>query len=643
MSNRASALRALAAVLGAADGGRVDVPELPGGAAWDPVLALAGAGGLMPALWSATQRLGLLEPVPDELLERLAESPAHRHAAAVLQLSHRLNGARNADLVVQLDEASSLLDRAGIPVVALKGIGHLVRGVWPDPADRVMVDLDLLVPTDSAADAQERLIAAGYELVPDHERAPDRHHLNPLRRPDRPGSIEVHVEPLSRGYGRALRASEVFAAARAVPGHPTVLVPSPTHTAVIALAHAYLADRSWRERTVPLKGVHELWRFEAKEPIEWPEVRGLLGRIGHGQLVAEHQVSVFCLLGGRRPPASVATARARARLAVAETNLRQVLAPADKVAGAIDAGRLRGYYGTDIGGPWRLRAHHLRHVVRRALMLVLLVLAACGHTARPQAAIATTTSAPSTTTPTTTTTTAPPEPSTAAPVANAPPATDLAGTVFVLDPGHNEGNSRHASEINREVDVGNGSKACDTTGTATDSGYSEARFTTDVADRVATILRAAGATVVLTRDASTAWGPCIDERAAIGNEAHADAVISIHADGGPPDGHGFHVIEPLLVAGHNDGIIEPSKQLGLAVRDAFRSETGLPFSTYLGHDGIDARNDLGGLNLSTVPKVFIETGNMRNADDAALLEDATFRQKIAAGIADGLLRFASAT
>jgi len=32
-----------------------------------------------------------------------------------------------------------------------------------------------------------------------------------------------------------------------------------------------------------------------------------------------------------------------------------------------------------------------------------------------------------------------------------------------------------------------------------------------------------------------------------------------------------------------------------------------------GKDGIDVRNDLGGLNWSTIPKVFIETGNMRNA------------------------------
>jgi N-acetylmuramoyl-L-alanine amidase len=275
-------------------------------------------------------------------------------------------------------------------------------------------------------------------------------------------------------------------------------------------------------------------------------------------------------------------------------------------------------------------------------MVLLLVLAACGHRAAPQTsrATSTTTTSTDTTTSTTATTT-----TTSATVSAAPapaPALALAGKVIVVDPGHNERNSRHTSEINRQVDVGNGTKACDTTGTAANDGYSEASFTTEVADRVATILRAAGATVVLTRDASTPWGPCITERAAIGNDAHADAALSIHADGGPSDGRGFHVIEPLLVAGHNDGIIEPSQRLALDVRDAYKTATGLPFSTYLGHDGIDARDDLGGLNLSTVPKVFIETGNMRNATDAALLEDPAFRQQIAAGIADGLTRFVTA-
>jgi N-acetylmuramoyl-L-alanine amidase len=215
----------------------------------------------------------------------------------------------------------------------------------------------------------------------------------------------------------------------------------------------------------------------------------------------------------------------------------------------------------------------------------------------------------------------------------------LAGKVIVLDPGHNEHNAAFTAEINRLVFVGNGTKACDTTGAETNAGYPEAVFNTDVAGRVAALLRGEGATVILTRDASTPWGPCVNERAAIGNRAHADAAISIHADGGPAGGRGFHVIQPGLVAGYNDAIIAPSHRLAVAVHDAYQAATGLPTSTYLGTDGYDTRTDLGGLNLSTVPKVFIECANMRNATDAALLSDSGFRDRVATGIATGLTTF----
>jgi N-acetylmuramoyl-L-alanine amidase len=93
------------------------------------------------------------------------------------------------------------------------------------------------------------------------------------------------------------------------------------------------------------------------------------------------------------------------------------------------------------------------------------------------------------------------------------------------------------------------------------------------------------------------------------------------------------------VSGYNEAIVEPSERLALEVRDDYQAATGLSYSTYAGHDGIDARDDLGGLNLSTVPKVFIECGNMRNAGDAAGLDDPQFRERIAEGIAAGVFRF----
>ncbi|MFF5957002.1 N-acetylmuramoyl-L-alanine amidase [Streptomyces luteogriseus] len=232
-----------------------------------------------------------------------------------------------------------------------------------------------------------------------------------------------------------------------------------------------------------------------------------------------------------------------------------------------------------------------------------------------------------------------PTTSASAPAASGP----LKGKVVVIDPGHNPGNFQHASEINRKVDIGTNSKECDTTGTSTNDGYTEAKFTLDVAHRMRTLLQEQGATVKLTQDGDRPFGPCVDGRARIGNRAKADAVVSIHADGSGAGNRGFHVILPGAVhAGAADtrAIVGPSRDLGERVAGRFVAVTGSAPSNYIGDGGgLVTREDLGGLNLSTVPKVFIECGNMRDSKDAALLTSGAWRQKAAQGISEGIVSF----
>ncbi|MFJ8665581.1 N-acetylmuramoyl-L-alanine amidase [Streptomyces sp. NPDC093600] len=226
------------------------------------------------------------------------------------------------------------------------------------------------------------------------------------------------------------------------------------------------------------------------------------------------------------------------------------------------------------------------------------------------------------------------------PAGTPPKALPLAGRTVVIDPGHNPGNFRHPKEINQKVDIGTHRKECDTTGTSTDAGYTEAAFTLDVSHRLRDLLKAQGAEVVLTHDADRPFGPCIDERARTGNAARADAVVSVHADGSAAGNRGFHVILPARVrSGTADttAIVGPSRTLGEDIARHFARATGTAPANYLGSGtGLDVRDDLGGLNLSTVPKVFVECGNMRDPKDAALLTDAAWRQKAARGIADGI-------
>ncbi len=222
---------------------------------------------------------------------------------------------------------------------------------------------------------------------------------------------------------------------------------------------------------------------------------------------------------------------------------------------------------------------------------------------------------------------------------NDAPAPPLAGRTITVDPGHNGGNFTHPQQIARPVPDGNGEKECDTTGTAAPDGYRETDFNWSVALRLRALLQAAGAKVVMTRSSNTGVGPCVNERAAIGNRAHSDAAISIHADGGPPGGSGFAILIPAPIPGGADrAIIAPSRRLAVDLRSTLLG-IGLHTSTYDGTDGLAPRTDLGGLNLSRVPKVFVEVANMQNHADEAPMERASYRERVAHALLAGLERF----
>jgi N-acetylmuramoyl-L-alanine amidase len=214
----------------------------------------------------------------------------------------------------------------------------------------------------------------------------------------------------------------------------------------------------------------------------------------------------------------------------------------------------------------------------------------------------------------------------------------LAGKVVGIDPGHNGLNYSAPAVIDQPVFNGTGDEPCDTTGTETAGGYTEAQYNFNVATYLQADLEAEGATVVLTRTSNAGIGPCVTTRAAIINDAHADVAVDIHADGGPPTGRGFAVLEPVA-DGPNDGVIGSSAAFAAILRNTFAAGTPMPVSTYDGVDGLQPRSDLAGLNLTTVPKVLLECGNMQNATDAALLVTPAFQQAAAAAMARAVTEF----
>ena len=213
--------------------------------------------------------------------------------------------------------------------------------------------------------------------------------------------------------------------------------------------------------------------------------------------------------------------------------------------------------------------------------------------------------------------------------------------MILVDPGHNAGNSTHSGDINQHYWVGL-NKICNTTGTATGSGYEEASYTFDVAQRLARGLAAHGATVVLTRDRNTtdSYGPCIQARGLLGGQVHADFGVSIHADGGPSSGHGAFVYTPEQLNGYTSpSKAQHSAALAHAVLSGLAAH-GLDGSTYL-VPNVAPDREQGTLNVSSIPIVIVETLNMANSGDAAIAESKSGRQRVADGLLAGIRAYAN--
>jgi N-acetylmuramoyl-L-alanine amidase len=203
-----------------------------------------------------------------------------------------------------------------------------------------------------------------------------------------------------------------------------------------------------------------------------------------------------------------------------------------------------------------------------------------------------------------------------------------------LDPGHNAANG---ALINQQVPNGRGgTKPCNTSGTATNDGYSEHALNWAVVELISNSLSQMGVRTQLSRDSDNGVGPCVDHRAALANEMRPAAIVSIHADGGPPSGSGFHVnySSPPL----NDVQAGPSVQLAHIMRDNL-VQSGFQPANYIGSDGLYGREDLAGLNLAQYPAVLVELGNMKNADEAARMESADGRAKYAEAVTQGIVAY----
>ena len=264
---------------------------------WPTVFAIANAQKIAPALWAALTNRKLVKYLPAEARELLFKI-------------HLLNALKNRDFREQVIEAVRQLNSIGIEPMLIKGSASLFVKTFDDPGSRVMVDLDILVPKKSAEECWNALGTLGYLPIEDNPNfhinyQGSHHHLRPLYRPGKYGTIEIHKDALPTSAARILPTRLIWEQAEAVINQPGIVmsVPSPTHRVLHNLLHSDLINQTYARGQISLRSLHELAMMQIlyEERIDWKTVRRLMDRGGQARILRASLFLTNRLFGSTMP------------------------------------------------------------------------------------------------------------------------------------------------------------------------------------------------------------------------------------------------------------------------------------------------------------------------------------------------------
>ncbi len=200
---------------------------------------------------------------------------------------------------------------------------------------------------------------------------------------------------------------------------------------------------------------------------------------------------------------------------------------------------------------------------------------------------------------------------------------------IVIDPGH-------PSEVS--------------SGATMHNGTSEVHIAWLVAQRLATLLRAQGYTVVMTKPAERTMVTNV-ERAGIGNAAKATLVVRLHCDDSPDSGYAIYHPDRAATVQGRTGPSETVMGASAAAAESLHVSMSRMLAGKLKDGGVrgDSKTAIGskqgaltGSVFSDVPVVLIEMVTLSNARDAAFIKQPAGQSLMAQAIAQGIARYAPA-
>lgn len=223
--------------------------------------------------WSGLIALGsnhlVLQTIYCRIIEEKFTEYIPFEVLAHLKYINDLNYRRNTEIIQQVNAINLSLNDKGIIPLYMKGAGNILDGLYGDTADRLMHDIDILVPDEHWELSAQILIQEGYQeaFKYDPGKREKTKHYPPLYKPGTKVAVEIHRLPVDYEYLKVLGTKEVWDRKKLINSKGACYVMCDRHKVVMNFVHTQLADNGYAYARVLLRNMYDLLLLARREDI----------------------------------------------------------------------------------------------------------------------------------------------------------------------------------------------------------------------------------------------------------------------------------------------------------------------------------------------------------------------------------------
>jgi hypothetical protein len=226
---------------------------------WEKIVRVSSGHMVLPALYLHLKRAELLYALPEDLVAYLAELT-------------KLNEKRNKALLAQAQDLISLLQQQDIQPIFLKGMAHLLEGLYLDLGERMIGDIDFLVAPHQQATVANLLLEIGYTPLSDVK---NQDHLNSKHYPrlihdNWIGAVEIHHSIMVPSYKNNLSYKAIFKNQLLT---ETAFVPSLAHQIEHNILNTQLNDKGFWYGKIMMRQLYDAYLLSFKTPVPTLDVQ----------------------------------------------------------------------------------------------------------------------------------------------------------------------------------------------------------------------------------------------------------------------------------------------------------------------------------------------------------------------------------